>query len=160
LKIWKALKTYKKGNVMRRWLVFPVSFWIVLAFVINAGFGEQMPEQQIRSSESTTVDVIRPAKKMKLWNGKDFSGWKLFIPTDTVDVHTVWTVKDKVIHCSGRFNGYMRTEADYADYKLHVEWRWPVEAGNSGVLLHMSQPTVWPKSIECQLAAGDAGDFW
>ncbi|GAF84490.1 unnamed protein product, partial [marine sediment metagenome] len=32
--------------------------------------------------------------------------------------------------------------------------------GNSGVLLHMSEPdTVWPRSIECQLKAGQAGDF-
>jgi len=106
-------------------------------------------------------EPIVPQKKIELWNGKDFSGWKLFLRDPNVDVKTVWSVKDGVIRCEGKPVGYMRTEADYAEYKLHVEWRWPEGAGNSGVLLHMSEPDrVWPKSIECQLASGNAGDFW
>ena len=96
-----------------------------------------------------------------LFNGKDLTGWKLFIPDKNVDVNTVWSVKDSVIHCTGRPAGYMRTEADYSNYKLHVEWRWDKRKGNSGVLVHMSEPDkVWPKSIECQLQADNAGDFW
>ncbi|MGH7450974.1 MAG: hypothetical protein ACRENG_06500 [bacterium] len=51
---------------MRRWLIFPASFWIVLACVVDAGFGEQMPEQQIRPSESTTAGIIRPEKKLAM----------------------------------------------------------------------------------------------
>ena len=48
----------------------------------------------------------------------------------------------------------------YSDYKLHVEWRWPVEATNSGVFIHGQKPdTIWLKCIECQLKAGNAGDF-
>jgi hypothetical protein len=55
----------------------------------------------------------------------------------------------------------MRTEAEYADYLFHVEWRWPDRGGNSGVLNHMvGEDKVWPKSLECQLASGNAGDFW
>jgi hypothetical protein len=56
----------------------------------------------------------------------------------------------------------MRTEADYANYNLHVEWRWPEKkGGNSGVLVHMSTPDeVWPRSIECQMHSTNAGDFW
>ena len=118
---------------------------------------------------------IVPKEKMMLWNGKDFSGWT-FCTRTKADPTTVWSVKDGVIHCTGKPPGYMRTEADYANYKLHVEWRWVVDeakeqskAGkkgkrrrkNSGVLLHMSGPDrVWPKSIECQLMSGNAGDFF
>lgn len=106
-------------------------------------------------------ELIVPKKKIVLWNGKDFIGWKLFIPDKKVDVNKVWSVKDRVIRCKGRPNGYMRTEADYADYLLHVEWRWLGKGGNSGVLLHMNGPdNVWPKSIECQLKSDNAGDFW
>ena len=99
-----------------------------------------------------------------LWNGKDFRGWKLFVPDESVDVQKVWSVKDGVIRCEGKPNGYMRTEASYSNYKLHIEWRW-VEGEypnrNSGVLLHISVPDkVWPKCIEAQLWSGDAGDFW
>jgi hypothetical protein len=49
----------------------------------------------------------------------------------------------------------MRTEKSYSDYKLHVEWRWPGEATNSGVFVHGQEPdAIWLKCIECQLMAG------
>lgn len=104
---------------------------------------------------------VVPKKKTPLWNGKDFTGWKLWVPDKEVDTKTVWSVKDGVIHCTGNPAGYMRTETDYANYKLHVEWRWPRRSGNSGVLLHASgKDMVWPKSIEAQLMARNAGDFY
>ncbi len=68
--------------------------------------------------------------------------------------------KDGVIHISGDPFGYMRTKEIYSDYKLHVEWRWPDEATNSGVFVHAATPdAIWLKCIECQLKAGSAGDF-
>ena len=99
-------------------------------------------------------------KKTVLWNGKDFAGWKLFIPDKDIDVREIWSVGDGVIQCKGKPNGYMRTKAKYENYKLHLEWRWPDEPTNSGVLLHASgTDKVWPLCIECQLKAGSAGDF-
>ena len=99
-------------------------------------------------------------KRVALWNGKDFTGWKLFVPDRSVDVRSVWSVKDGVIHCKGQPNGYMRTQADYSDYKLHLEWRWVEQPANSGVLLHASGPDkVWPRCIESQLKSGNAGDL-
>ena len=98
---------------------------------------------------------------MVLWNGMDFSGWKLFVRDSAHDVTKTWSIKDGVIRCTGQPAGYMRTEVDYADYLFHVEWRWPEKGGNSGVLNHtVSEDMVWPKSLECQLASGNAGDFW
>ncbi len=99
--------------------------------------------------------------KVALWNGRDFDGWTLFIPDRTVDTEDVWSVRDGVIHCQGVPNGYMRTTKTYADYHLHVEWRWPAKPTNSGVLLHVQLPDeVWPQCIESQLMSGQAGDFW
>lgn len=99
-------------------------------------------------------------KRVALWNGKDFSGWKLFVEDENVDVNKVWSVRNGVIHCKGQPNGYMRTQADYSDYKLHLEWRWVEQPTNSGVLLHASGPDkVWPRCIESQLKSGNAGDF-
>ncbi|MHC4423075.1 MAG: 3-keto-disaccharide hydrolase [Planctomycetota bacterium] len=110
--------------------------------------------------EAGSADPIVPKEKIALWNGKDFSGWKLFVENAEHDVTKTWSVKDGVIRCEGQPAGYMRTEADYADYLFHMEWRWPEGSGNSGVLVHMSGPDiVWPKCIECQLYAGHAGDF-
>jgi len=49
---------------------------------------------------------------------------------------------------------------EYKDYHLHVDWRWPEQAGNSGVFLNISgQDKQWPATIECQLMSGNAGDF-
>ncbi|MHC4623315.1 MAG: 3-keto-disaccharide hydrolase [Planctomycetota bacterium] len=95
-----------------------------------------------------------------LWNGQDFTGWKLVLADQNVDVNKVWSVKNGVIHCKGRPNGYMRTQADYSDYNLHLEWRWVEMPTNSGVLLHAGGPDkVWPRCIEAQLKSGKAGDF-
>ncbi len=103
---------------------------------------------------------VTPKEKTMLWNGEDFAGWKLFIPDENIDVDDIWSVKDGAVHCKGVPNGYMRTKTTYANYRLHLEWRWPEKPTNSGVLLHASGPDqVWPLTIECQLKAGNAGDF-
>jgi hypothetical protein len=99
-------------------------------------------------------------KRTALWNGKDFAGWKRFLPDENADVDDVWSVRNGVIHCKGKPNGYMRTIDDYSNYKLHLEWRWVEKPTNSGVLLHASGPDkVWPRCIEAQLKSGNAGDF-
>jgi hypothetical protein len=97
---------------------------------------------------------------IQLFNGKDLSNWTFFLKDQTVDPSTVFTVKDDVINITGNPFGYMRTKEKYSDYTLHVEWRWPAEATNSGVFVHGQEPdAIWLKCIECQLMAGNAGDF-
>ena len=78
----------------------------------------------------------------------------------------VWSIlpEEGILICKGRPAGYIRTEADYTNYVLKLEWRFnPVTKlpGNSGVLLRMvGQDKVWPKSVEAQLQSRNAGDFW
>ncbi len=110
---------------------------------------------------------VTPKKKTALFNGKDLDGWVRFSPGDKLDadkkwtVDKVWSVRDGVIRCEGVPNGYIRTTESYANYKLHVEWRWPGKPTNSGVLLHCAGiDKVWPKCVEAQLAHQNAGDFW
>ncbi len=99
-------------------------------------------------------------KTIRLFNGKDLSNWIFVLKDDKVDPATVFTVKNGNIHISGQPFGYMRTKDIFTDYKLHLEWRWPVEATNSGVFVHAQQPDqIWLKCVECQLMAGNAGDF-
>jgi len=126
--------------------LFAVSILVVLLSVLAGCQGMPGP--------------VTPREKIMLWNGTDFTGWKLFIPDETIDVRDIWSVKDGVVHCKGKPNGYMRTRRKYSNYQLHVEWRWPGEPTNSGVLLHSSgEDKVWPRTIEAQLKAGNAGDF-
>jgi hypothetical protein len=102
-----------------------------------------------------------PQEKTVLWNGQNFTGWTRFLRDASANVDQTWSIAGGLLCCTGRPAGYMRTETAYADYHLHVEWRWPQKPGNNGVLVHTSGPdVVWPRSLECQLASGNAGDFW
>ncbi len=104
-----------------------------------------------------------PPACVELFNGKDLSGWTYHLADAGVKMEDVWSVRDGVLFCTGKPAGYLRTEKEYEDYELTVEWRWPGAGGNNGVLVHASTPGalgVWPKSIEVQLQSGEAGDFW
>jgi hypothetical protein len=115
----------------------------------------------VTGASDAVIKPIVPKEKTMLFNGEDFTGWKLFTREPGHDVTKTWSVKNGLIRCEGEPRGYMRTEKDYADYLIHVEWRWLEKGGNNGVLVHMSgEDKVWPKSLECQLYSGNAGDFW
>jgi len=108
-----------------------------------------------------------PKNEIQLFNGKDLTGWKAIVPEaakSNMKPEDVWSVKDGILICKGNPIGYIRTEKDYKNYIIRVEWRFnPVtkQAGNSGVLLRMvGEDKVWPKSVEAQLESGSAGDFW
>jgi len=111
-------------------------------------------------------------KTIQLFNGKDLSGWTHYLwnsemksQDTTTPASAVWSVQDGILICQGKPTGYIKTVEEFENYRLSVEWRWPegTERGNNGVLVHTSTPNAlgqWPRSIEVQLAKGNAGDFW
>ena len=85
-----------------------------------------------------------------LFNGKDLSGW---INVNTAD--DTWSVRNDMLVCSGHPIGVMRTEKQYENFILHIEWRHMEAGGNSGVFV-WSEGTVpegrrLPKGIEVQM---------
>ena len=104
-------------------------------------------------------------KEILLFNGKDLTGWA-FQLKDAPDakMSDVWTVDaaNGILVCKGEPWGYIRTEGQYTNYNLKLEWRWDPEtkkAGNSGVFLRVLGPDkIWPKCLEAQLGSGWAGD--
>lgn len=102
--------------------------------------------------------------EVRLFNGKDLSGWKSVSTREGTSMEDVWSVEDGILVCKGQPNGYIRTMADYTNYVLKLDWRFsPVtkKGGNGGVLLRMIGPDkVWPRSVEAQLQHRNAGDFW
>jgi hypothetical protein len=77
-----------------------------------------------------------------------------------VPAEQVYSVRDGVILIQGSPFGYMYTKKKYGNCTLEVEWRWVDEATNSGIFLLIAEPkNPFPNGIECQLHAGDAGDF-
>lgn len=106
-------------------------------------------------------EVVRPERSAELFVDGGFEGWHFDDPAvdDPAD-HIA--IADGVIRFSGQPVGALLTDAVYADYVLSLQWRWPEGAGNSGVLVHASGSRVagpWPKCLEPQLQAGDAGDL-
>ena len=106
-------------------------------------------------------DKPKPGDVIKLFNGKDLSGWVWFTHDQKAQkIEDVWSVVDGNLHCKGRPPGYIRTEQDYTSYILKLQIR-HLKPGNGGVLLRMvGQDKVWPKSIECQGQFGALGDLW
>lgn len=101
-----------------------------------------------------------------LWNGADLSGWHADVPAADGGkvVPPSFVVRDGLLISRGTPEGHLITDASFRDYRLTVEWRWPDEPGNCGVLVHTSVPRrlygMYPQSIEVQMHAGNAGDFW
>ena len=107
-----------------------------------------------------------PAESVALFNGRDLSGWHVDVPAadDNPQVAPSFLVRDGMLVSRGSPPGHLITDARYADYRLVVEYRWPGEPGNCGVLVHASVPRrlygMFPQSIECQMHHGNAGDLY
>jgi hypothetical protein len=85
-----------------------------------------------------------------LFNGKDLTGW--------VNVNTdkdTWTVENGMLVCSGKPTGVMRTEKQYENFVLHVEWMHTEPGGNSGVFLwsgpRANPGSPFPDGVEVQM---------
>ena len=132
-------------------------FVLIILTVTSSGIFGQSRQKNTKSQKSRRSEKVAD---IQLFNGRNLSNWAFQLRDPVVDPATVFMVHDGVIHITGNPFGYMRTKDSYSEYKLHVEWRYPGEASNSGVFIHAQLPdTIWIRSFECQLAAGNAGDF-
>lgn len=99
-------------------------------------------------------------QSMEIFNGKDLSNWEFVLENDAAPANEVYTVSDGVITIAGEPLGYMYTKEKYRNYTLEMEYRWAENASNSGIFVLIEDPTnPFPNGIECQLKAGQAGDF-
>lgn len=107
-------------------------------------------ESNVFAEPPATERPTEVAQWVDLFNGRDLSGW--------VDVNTdpdTWTVKDGLLECSGTPIGVMRSEKQYENFVLHIEWRHMKRGGNSGVFV-WSEGSVpdgqnLPKGMEVQM---------
>jgi len=106
------------------------------------------------------------AEPVQIFNGRDLDGWFADVPAadDDPDIGPSFVVRDGMLVSLGTPLGHLLTEKEFSDYTLHVEYRFPKDGGNCGVLVHASTPRelykMFPKSIEVQMHTGNAGDFW
>ena len=94
-----------------------------------------------------------------LFNGRDLDGW-----INVNGAHETWSVRGGEIVCSGEPYGFLRTEKQYENYILELEWCHSVKGGNAGLFLHADAlPSVgspFPRSIEVQIMDGNGGDIF
>ena len=111
-----------------------------------------------RASEPQRVRAL--AQEIDLFSD-GLAAWRFVGDVSSLD--EVVRLEEGVLRITGKPAGYLETRRWYRDYVLQLEWRWPDEPGNSGVLVHNTVPQMffgWPRSLEVQLQAGHAGDFW
>lgn len=86
----------------------------------------------------------------ELFNGKDLTGW-VNVNTDK----TTWSVKDGELICSGHPIGVMRTDRQYENFVLHIEWKHIEPGGNSGVFAWSNakpdEKSRLPNGVEIQM---------
>ena len=89
-----------------------------------------------------------------LFDGKTLDGW--------VDVNTspdTWSVKDGALVCSGTPIGVMRSEKQYENFILSIEWMHLEAGGNSGVFVWSEGEVVrenrLPSGVEVQMLEND-----
>ena len=68
-----------------------------------------------------------------LFNGKDLTGWVL-----PAGAEKTWSVRDGLLVCSGRPNGVMRTDTQFENFVLQVDWMHIEPGGNSGLYVWSS----------------------
>ena len=88
-----------------------------------------------------------------LFSGDSLAGW--------VNVNCApetWKVRDGMIICSGIPTGVMRTEKQYENFILELEWRHMVKGGNAGLFIHSEDLPVtgkpFTRATEVQILDG------
>lgn len=94
-----------------------------------------------------------------LFNGEDLDNW--------VNVNCApetWTVRDEMIVCTGIPTGVLRTDKQYENFILELEWRHIKKGGNAGLFVHSCDLPVtgkpFTRAIECQIMDGNHGDVF
>jgi hypothetical protein len=129
---------------------------LAVGCLVLAGLVMSAPADEKKPSDGT----------IKLFNGKDMSGFKFELKEKGADPSRTWIVKDGVIECTGQPFGYFYTEKPYKNYVLRYDWRYPKEQPekstfNSGCLVHIQPPQkVWPKCVAPQGRYMDHGKLF
>ena len=88
-----------------------------------------------------------------LFNGKDLSGW---VPVQVAP--NTFTVRDGIIVSTGVPTGVMRTDRQYENFELELEWKHIVPQGNAGLFVWSYPITAvgqpFTRSIEVQILDG------
>jgi hypothetical protein len=124
-------------------------FLLCTVFLVVSSIGHTQPPPPPADPASLNLEPSE-LKFRDLFNGKNLSGW--------ADVNTspeTWVVKDGLLVCKGEPIGVMRSEKQYENFVLHIEWRHMEAGGNSGVFIWSEGKPAdkgrLPKGMEVQM---------
>ncbi len=81
----------------------------------------------------------------------------------------IWSLRDGVIYCKGKPNGFLRSKKNYRNFILRAEWRFepegwvgaPEKWPNAGFFIFANEiKDTWPVSLEVQGYHGEAGSLF
>jgi len=108
--------------------------------------------------------LINGCAKVSLSPIKDnLSGWSCYLENANSKQLDTWKIENSMLICSGTELGYLYTTDSYSDFTMTLQWRWADQksAGKGGVLIDTTGvDKIWPRSLEAQINANSAGDFW
>ncbi|MBM3726366.1 MAG: DUF1080 domain-containing protein [Acidobacteria bacterium] len=98
--------------------------------------------------------MAQPFEYRSLFNGRDLTGW--------VNVNTdpdTWRVENGELICKGTPIGVMRSDRQYENFILHIEWMHTEPGGNSGVFAWSNarpgEKNRLPDGVEVQMLDPD-----
>jgi len=109
---------------------------------------------------SPSNQAITPTRVSALFNGRDLSGWTADVPEKDTNpqARDSFIVRNGMLVSLGTPPGHLLTNTSYQNYRLEVEYRFPGQPGNCGVLVHASRLRalykMFPQSIEVQMMRG------
>jgi hypothetical protein len=152
-------------SVTLRWTAVAVFLSVYAGSLPAADAADQKPAVAA-AKPAPASQPSTPRQVIPLFNGKDLSGWTADVPAkdEDKDAPPSFIVRNGLLVSLGTPGGHLLTNAAYRDYRLEVEYRFPGEGGNCGLLVHASRLRalykMFPQSIEVQMMSGNAGDFW
>jgi len=94
---------------------------------------------------------------VSLFNGRDLAGW-----VNVNCASNTFSVRQGYIHCTGVPTGLLRSEKQYENFILELEWRHMKSGGNAGLFIWSdaltAQGTPFSRSVEVQILDGVNGD--
>jgi len=122
----------------------PAQIFLVLFLIISINSYSQKPG--IEFGEAIVIKDITPTEQKKN------------IPLRWINVNTdegTWSKQKRILICLGEPIGVMRSEKQYENFILHIEWKHTEPGGNSGVFVwsdaNPEEKSRLPDGVEVQM---------